>query len=137
MSMGMMMMSPVIVSLPFKVMLFVLVDGWNLVIGSLVSELRLNRIFRHDSLYRRRHSAASPSRSPCWWPRRCLAAASITGLIMSIFQAATQVNEMTLTFVPKLIAMFLTVLVIAGPWMLATLTDYMRRLYSKAFRHHG
>jgi len=36
MSMGMMMMSPVIVSLPFKVMLFVLVDGWNLVIGSLV-----------------------------------------------------------------------------------------------------
>ncbi|PKO68650.1 MAG: flagellar biosynthetic protein FliP [Betaproteobacteria bacterium HGW-Betaproteobacteria-14] len=36
MSMGMMMMSPVIVSLPFKIMLFVLVDGWNLVIGSLV-----------------------------------------------------------------------------------------------------
>jgi len=37
MSMGMMMMSPVIVALPFKIMLFVLVDGWNLVIGSLVS----------------------------------------------------------------------------------------------------
>jgi flagellar biosynthetic protein FliP len=36
MSMGMMMMSPVIVSLPFKIMLFVLVDGWNLLIGSLV-----------------------------------------------------------------------------------------------------
>ena len=36
MSMGMMMMSPVIVSLPFKIMLFVLVDGWNLVIASLV-----------------------------------------------------------------------------------------------------
>ena len=36
MSMGMMMMSPVIVSLPFKVMLFVLVDGWTLLIGSLV-----------------------------------------------------------------------------------------------------
>ena len=41
MSMGMMMMSPVIVSLPFKIMLFVLVDGWNLLIGSLVSELRI------------------------------------------------------------------------------------------------
>ena len=37
MSMGMMMMSPVIVALPFKIMLFVLVDGWNLVIGSLVA----------------------------------------------------------------------------------------------------
>jgi flagellar biosynthetic protein FliP len=36
MSMGMMMMSPVIVALPFKIMLFVLVDGWNLLIGSLV-----------------------------------------------------------------------------------------------------
>jgi len=36
MSMGMMMMSPVIVSLPFKIMLFVLVDGWNLIVGSLV-----------------------------------------------------------------------------------------------------
>jgi flagellar biosynthetic protein FliP len=37
MSMGMMMMSPVIVSLPFKLMLFVLVDGWNLLIASLVT----------------------------------------------------------------------------------------------------
>ena len=37
MSMGMMMMSPVLVSLPFKLMLFVLVDGWNLLIGSLVA----------------------------------------------------------------------------------------------------
>ncbi|MBL8490431.1 MAG: flagellar biosynthetic protein FliP, partial [Rhodocyclaceae bacterium] len=37
MSMGMMMMSPVIVALPFKIMLFVLVDGWNLLIGSLVA----------------------------------------------------------------------------------------------------
>jgi flagellar biosynthetic protein FliP len=36
MSMGMMMLSPVIISLPFKLMLFVLVDGWNLLVGSLV-----------------------------------------------------------------------------------------------------
>lgn len=55
-------------------------------------------------------------------------AALITGLIVSIFQAATQINEMTLTFVPKLIAMFIT-LVLAGPWILTVLTDYMRRLY--------
>lgn len=54
-------------------------------------------------------------------------AALITGLIVSIFQAATQINEMTLTFVPKLAAIFIT-LVLAGPWMLTLLTDFMRRL---------
>ncbi|MBU0603817.1 MAG: flagellar biosynthesis protein FliQ [Gammaproteobacteria bacterium] len=58
-----------------------------------------------------------------------LAAALITGLIVSIFQAATQVNEMTLSFIPKLIAVF-AVLVIGGPWMITIMTDYMRRLYS-------
>jgi flagellar biosynthesis protein FliQ len=55
-------------------------------------------------------------------------AALITGLIVSIFQAATQINESTLSFVPKLIAIFLT-LIIAGPWMLTVMTDYMRRLF--------
>lgn len=55
-------------------------------------------------------------------------AALVTGLVVSIFQAATQINETTLSFVPKLVALFVT-LVIAGPWMLSVLTDYMRRLY--------
>ncbi|MFB1028446.1 MAG: flagellar biosynthesis protein FliQ, partial [Thauera sp.] len=44
-------------------------------------------------------------------------AALVTGLIISIFQAATQINEMTLSFVPKLVAIFVT-LVLAGPWMI-------------------
>jgi flagellar biosynthetic protein FliQ len=56
------------------------------------------------------------------------AAALLTGLLVSIFQAATQINEATLSFVPKLIAIFIT-LVAAGPWMLTILTDYIRRLY--------
>jgi flagellar biosynthetic protein FliQ len=55
-------------------------------------------------------------------------AALVTGLIVSIFQAATQINETTLSFVPKLIAIFLT-LILAGPWMITVLTDYIRRLY--------
>jgi flagellar biosynthesis protein FliQ len=55
-------------------------------------------------------------------------AALATGLIISIFQAATQINEATLAFVPKLIAIFLT-LILAGPWMITVLTDYIRRLY--------
>lgn len=55
-------------------------------------------------------------------------AALVTGLIVSVFQAATQINEMTLSFVPKLVAIFIT-LVLAGPWMITVLTDFMRRLY--------
>ena len=56
-------------------------------------------------------------------------AALVTGLIISIFQAATQINEMTLTFIPKLLAMFV-VLVVAGPWMINTLMDYTIRLFT-------
>ena len=55
-------------------------------------------------------------------------AALLTGLIISILQAATQINEATLSFVPKLVIMFST-LVMAGPWMITVLTDYIRRLY--------
>ncbi len=55
-------------------------------------------------------------------------AALATGLLISIFQAATQINEMTLSFVPKLVAIFVT-LVLAGPWMITLLTDFMRRLF--------
>ncbi len=55
-------------------------------------------------------------------------AALATGLLISIFQAATQINEATLSFVPKLIAVFVT-LIVAGPWILTVLTDFMQRLY--------
>lgn len=55
-------------------------------------------------------------------------AALATGLLISIFQAATQINEATLSFVPKVIVMFVT-LVVAGPWMLTLMTDYIQRLY--------
>lgn len=58
-----------------------------------------------------------------------LLAALVTGLLVSIFQAATSINEMTLTFIPKLIVMFI-VLIIAGPWMIETMTDYMVRLFT-------
>jgi len=54
-------------------------------------------------------------------------AALVTGLIVSVFQAATQINEMTLSFVPKLVAVF-AALVIAGHWMLALIIDFTRRL---------
>ncbi len=55
-----------------------------------------------------------------------LLASVIVGLIISIFQAATQVNEQTMTFVPKIIAIAL-VLIILGPWMMSTMMDYFNR----------
>jgi len=57
-----------------------------------------------------------------------LLVALIAGLLVGVFQAATQINEATLSFVPKLIVIFLT-LILAGPWMLTLMTDYIRRLY--------
>lgn len=56
-----------------------------------------------------------------------LLASLLTGLLVSIFQAATQINEMTLTFIPKLLIMFV-VLVVTGPWTLQLLVDYVTRL---------
>jgi flagellar biosynthetic protein FliQ len=56
-----------------------------------------------------------------------LLASLLTGLLVSIFQAVTQIHEMTLTFVPKIIASFL-VLVIFAPWMLRMLVDFTANL---------
>ena len=57
-----------------------------------------------------------------------LLTALVVGLVVSIFQAATQINEMTLSFIPKLVAMF-AVMLIAGPWMLQQFVDYVQRLF--------
>jgi flagellar biosynthetic protein FliQ len=57
-----------------------------------------------------------------------LLAALIIGLLVGVFQAATQINEMTLSFIPKLIGMAGT-LVVAGPWMLKTIVGYTRELF--------
>jgi flagellar biosynthesis protein FliQ len=56
-----------------------------------------------------------------------LLAALITGVIIGAFQAATQINEMTLSFIPKLVAIAATIAV-AGPWMLKTLVGYTHEL---------
>jgi flagellar biosynthesis protein FliQ len=50
----------------------------------------------------------------------------VVGLLVSIFQAATQINEATLSFVPKIVAA-VAVLAVAGPWMLTTLVEYLQR----------
>ncbi|ANV97460.1 flagellar export apparatus protein FliQ [Helicobacter enhydrae] len=57
-----------------------------------------------------------------------LLAGLIVGLMVSIFQATTQINEMTLTFVPKILAV-IVVLIFTLPWMLNMVLDYTRRVF--------
>ncbi|QCI25314.1 flagellar biosynthetic protein FliQ [Buchnera aphidicola (Sitobion avenae)] len=58
-----------------------------------------------------------------------LLAALISGLIISILQAATQINEQTLSFIPKIISV-LGAIAILGPWMLGIMLDYMHNLFN-------
>ncbi len=58
-----------------------------------------------------------------------LLTALAVGLVVSVFQAATQINEMTLSFIPKLVGVFFAV-VFSGPWILQMLIDYTQRLFA-------
>ncbi|MCC6138515.1 MAG: flagellar type III secretion system protein FliQ, partial [Bdellovibrionaceae bacterium] len=55
----------------------------------------------------------------------------VVGVIVSVFQAITQIKEATLTFIPKMIVVAI-VIVIAGPWMLDTLTGFTTELFNSA-----
>ena len=59
-----------------------------------------------------------------------LAASLIIGLLVSIFQAMTQIQEQTLTFIPKILAI-VAVLLLLGPWMLNILTTYTANLFGQ------
>jgi flagellar biosynthetic protein FliQ len=58
-----------------------------------------------------------------------LLTALAVGLVVSVFQAATQINEMTLSFIPKLLGVFAAI-VITGPWILQMLIDYTQRIFT-------
>ena len=58
-----------------------------------------------------------------------MGAALLVGLLISVFQALTQINEQTLTFVPKIIAVFAALLV-TGPWLMSSLVSYTSNLFS-------
>jgi flagellar biosynthetic protein FliQ len=59
-----------------------------------------------------------------------LAAGMLVGLVISIFQAATHINEMTMTFVPKIIAVFVT-LVLSLPWAISQLTRFTEGIFER------
>ena len=52
----------------------------------------------------------------------------LVGILVSVFQATTQIQEQTLAFIPKIVAVFVAILIF-GPWMLRLLTDYIRELF--------
>jgi len=58
-----------------------------------------------------------------------LLTALAVGLVVSVFQAATQINEMTLSFIPKLLGVFVAI-VVTGPWILQLLVDYTQRMFT-------
>jgi flagellar biosynthetic protein FliQ len=58
-----------------------------------------------------------------------LLTALAVGLVVSVFQAATQINEQTRSFIPKLLGVFVAV-VVTGPWILQLLVDYTQRLFA-------
>lgn len=58
-----------------------------------------------------------------------LLSALAIGLIVSIFQAATQINETTLSFIPKMVGIFV-MLVVAGPWMMTVMTNFMQQVFT-------
>ena len=58
-----------------------------------------------------------------------LLTALAVGLVVSVFQAATQINEMTLSFIPKLLGVFIAI-VISGPWILQLMVDYTQRIFT-------
>ncbi len=65
-----------------------------------------------------------------WLSLPLLGVALIVGVLISIFQAATQINEMTLSFVPKILAMAL-VAIVAGPWMLQLMMSFTTHLFQQ------
>ena len=128
MSMGMMMLSPVLISLPFKIMLFVLIDGWALVMGTLAQSF-FDRVSMTPEMVvtigRHALEVTLMLSAPL------LLTALAVGLIVGIFQAATSINEMTLSFIPKLLAMA-AVLAITGP----VDDPHAGRIFARAHRKH-
>lgn len=127
MALGMMMVPPATIALPFKLMLFVLVDGWQLLVGSLAQSFYSQRGKMTPESVMMMGTEAMKVALALAAP--LLLVALVTGLIISILQAATQINEMTLSFIPKIIAVFIAI-IIAGPWMLNLLLDYVRTLFT-------
>ena len=122
MSVGMIMLPPVLVSLPFKLLLFVLVDGWALIVSSLVNScVIMNEAYVVELA------------TQLMWTAAMLAApilltALLVGLAVSLFQGLTSLQDQTLSFVPKIIGVGIA-LVISANWMVQNLVNFTRNSF--------
>ena len=133
MSMGMYMLPPTLISLPFKILLFVLVDGWTLVVSSLLQSFhpmspraRWRRGAMNDTTVLHLASQALVLIAELAGP--VLVVSLVVGLVVSLFQAVTSIQEFTLTFLPKVVAIGL-VLLFCGHWMLNDAVTFTEQLY--------
>ena len=128
MAMGMMMVPPTIVSLPFKLLLFVVVDGWALITTALVGSLRGWWLAMTDADVTQ--IAAQTMMLGAKIAAPVLLTALLVGFLISLFQAATQIQEPTLSFVPKMIAVAIALLV-TGNWVLSELVSFTQSLFDQ------
>ena len=128
MAMGMMMVPPTIVSLPFKLLLFVVVDGWALITTALVGSLRGWWLAMSDADVTQ--IAAQTMMLGAKIAAPVLLTALLVGFLISLFQAATQIQEPTLSFVPKMIAVAIALLV-TGNWVLSELVSFTQSLFDQ------
>ena len=124
MAMGMMMLPPVLISLPFKIMLFVLVDGWNLLVSGLVGEFCTMTANFVISFFESAIGLAAMLTLPA------LGLGMFVGLMVSIFQAVTQIQEQTLALIPKIVAI-VGALLLFGSWMLTHLVTYTEGVFAQ------
>ena len=127
MSMGMMMLPPVTVSLPFKLLLFVLVDGWGLIVTALVGSYRGGCLMDTTAVLDIGLDALVLAAKLC---APILVTALVIGFAVSLLQSITQIQEVTLSFVPKAIGVSVALLV-AGHWMIAETVSFTQELFGR------
>ena len=118
------MLSPVMISLPFKILLFVLVDGWNLITRGLTQRVSIMTLDNISTILNDGIQTIIITSLPS------VGVGLIVGLIIALFQAVTQIQEQTLTFVPKMVAVFLIVAA-TFPWMAGTIIEMTTNLWTQ------
>ena len=126
-SIGMVQLPPVMISAPFKILLFVLVDGWNLVVGSLVKSFLLPIGLRNGRTIMTPETAVHIIRGALMAAFNLSAPLLLigfgVGVIMNLIQVATSLQDSAFSTFPRLAA-FLTGFIVLMPWMLKQMVGY-------------
>ena len=124
MSMGMIMLPPSMISMPFKLLLFIALNGWELLFSTLVQSFRYENLnMEVVDILREGVGVALRIGAPL------LILSMLVGILVAIFQAVTQIHEQSLSFILKMIVV-VAVLLVGGGWMLETLLDFSRYLFT-------